>query len=135
MKTIHEQKYFNQTLNTDLLKVSTYQKNSLKAQTDWKRIHALTEEEMLRPVETSPDALPLSLDELKKFKRVHPIRFADVKKIRKTLHLTQKEFAEFFGAGPRTIQGWEQKRKNPSTIARNFLRVIEVAPTIVQKAL
>jgi len=111
------------------------QKDNLKGKTDWKRVQALTEEDILCAAKTDPDALPSNHEELKRFKRVHPVRFADVKKIRETLHLTQKEFAEFFGVSPRTIQEWEQKRKNPSAIARNFLRVIEVAPAVVQKAL
>lgn len=55
--------------------------------------------------------------------------------IRNKLHLSQKEFANYFGVSVRTIQEWEQHRRKPTATARNFLKVIEHQPKAVQKAL
>jgi putative transcriptional regulator len=66
---------------------------------------------------------------------VHSAKAVDVKAIRTKLQVSQKEFARYFGVSIRTIQEWEQHRRTPSTIARNFLKVIEKAPKAVLKAL
>ena len=60
---------------------------------------------------------------------------ADVAKIRKKLDLTQDEFADFMGVKVKTLQNWEQKRREPQGPARCLLRVAEKAPDAILKAL
>ena len=59
----------------------------------------------------------------------------DVAKLRKKLKLSQNRFAERFGLSAATVRDWEQKRRTPDRIARNFLTVIEHAPETVERAL
>ena len=103
--------------------------------TDWEALKNMTEKEIEAAAKADPDAPLLSESQLKQFKRVSPVQDVDVRQIRTKLHLSQDKFAIFFGVSKRTIQEWEQKRKRPNATSRNFLRVVEFAPDIVQKAL
>lgn len=108
---------------------------TMKGKTDWEKVKSLTEKQVIAAAKTDPDAKPLTRSQLKKFKRVNPPKEIDVKAIREMLHVSQKEFAGYFGVSIRTIQEWEQHRRTPTTVARNFLKVIEKAPKAVLKAL
>jgi putative transcriptional regulator len=48
----------------------------------------------------------------------------DVKAIWLSLGLTQPEFSNRFGFNVRTVQDWEQKRRDPERSARVLLTVI-----------
>lgn len=73
----------------------------------------------------------------KKLKTTHMQlpRAADVAKIRQHLNLTQDEFADFMGVNIKTLQNWEQKRREPQGPARSLLRIAEKAPEAILKAL
>lgn len=107
----------------------------MKGKTDWNKIKSMKESEVLSRAKTDLDAKPLSIKQLKNFKRAHSPEKIDVKAIRTKLHISQKQFAYYFGVSIRTIQEWEQHRRNPTSTARNFLKVIEREPKAVQKAL
>lgn len=106
-----------------------------KGKTDWSKVNSMTDEEINLNAKSDQDAPLLTKGELKKFKRVNPTKEVDVKLIRQKLHLSQDEFASYFGVSVRTIQEWEQHRRNPTATARNFLKVIELAPQAVLRAL
>jgi putative transcriptional regulator len=59
----------------------------------------------------------------------------DVAAIRKSLGLSQVDFAAHFGFKLDAVQNWEQGRRRPEGAARAFLRVIEREPAAVQRAL
>lgn len=104
--------------------------------TNWKKVKNMTEREIISAANSDLDAKPLTAAQLKKFKRVEPSKKeVNVKMIRGKLHLSQQQFADYFGVSIRTIQEWEQYRRKPTATARNFLRVIELQPKAVQKAL
>jgi putative transcriptional regulator len=107
----------------------------VRGKTDWNRVKNLTEAEILAAAKSDPDALPLTKRQIKQFKRVHPVATVDVKKVREKFKFSQAQFAAFFGISKRTLQQWEQHRSEPNAMARNFLRVIEVDPKLVQRAL
>lgn len=111
--------------------------NSLthKSLTNWDRLRNMTEEEIEAAANSDPDCPLLTDAELKQFKRVHPVEKIDVKSVRDDLHMTQEQFAHYFGVNTRTIQEWEQKRRKPSSMARNFLKVIAYNPWVVREAL
>jgi putative transcriptional regulator len=67
--------------------------------------------------------------------RIQLPRAADVAKIRQNLDLTQDEFADFMGVKVKTLQNWEQKRREPQGPARSLLRVAEKTPEAILKAL
>ncbi len=50
---------------------------------------------------------------------------------RKSLGLSQSEFAKLLGVSIRTLQDWEQGRKQPSGAAKMLLRVAEKHPKIL----
>ena len=50
--------------------------------------------------------------------------------IRKQLGLSQSAFAGMMGVSLRTVQDWEQGRRNPSGPARSLLRIAEQHPDI-----
>lgn len=107
----------------------------MKGNTDWKRVNSMTEKEVMAAAKSDPDARPLTAAQLKKFKRVQAPKEVNIKMIRHKLHLSQGQFAYYFGVSIRTIQEWEQHRRIPTATARNFLKVIECNPKAVQKAL
>ena len=55
----------------------------------------------------------------------------DVKKIRDNFKLSQAEFARMLGISKRTLQNWEQGRRQPAGPARVLLLVAEKYPEAV----
>lgn len=53
---------------------------------------------------------------------------ADIKRIRSDLHLSQSAFASLMGVSSRTLQEWEQGRREPSGSAYSLLRIAEKHP-------
>lgn len=47
--------------------------------------------------------------------------------------LTQTQFAELMGVSPRTLQEWEQGRRQPSGAAKTLLRVAEKYPDVLRE--
>jgi len=52
------------------------------------------------------------------------------KVIRQKLKLSQSVFASLMGVSPRTIQDWEQGRRQPQGPAKSLLRIAEQHPEI-----
>ena len=67
--------------------------------------------------------------------RVFKYNVPDVKKIRRSLHISQSEFALMIGVSPRTLQNWEQGRREPEGPAKALLRVASKNPKAVLEAL
>ncbi len=59
----------------------------------------------------------------------------NVREIRERSGLTQGEFARRFAISPRTLQDWEQGRRDPDSAIRAYLTVIDRNPSAVQRAL
>lgn len=62
-------------------------------------------------------------------------RRIDVRALRKSLNLSQPEFARRFGLQLRTLRQWEYGRRQPDMAARSLLLVIEHSPEAVCCAL
>ena len=56
-----------------------------------------------------------------------------VKAIRKSVAKTTREFSRRFGIPVRTLEGWEQGRRQPDPAASVLLRVIEQNPKVVEE--
>ena len=67
--------------------------------------------------------------------RVFRYSIPDIKKIRRSLHISQNKFAFMIGVSPRTLQNWEQGRREPEGPAKAILRVASKNPKAVLEAL
>jgi putative transcriptional regulator len=56
-----------------------------------------------------------------------------VAKIRLGTRLSQVKFAALLGVSTRTLQEWEQGRRNPSGAAKTLLRVAERHPEVLRE--
>ncbi len=61
--------------------------------------------------------------------------FVDVKAIREKSGLTQTEFARRYAISSRSLQEWEQGRRQPEGAVRAYLLVIDRNPRAVESAL
>lgn len=100
---------------------------------DWSKIDAMTDADIARQVKSNPDAAPIG--DLKGGVWVQPIKGAQIRALRRKMKLSQSRFAYRFGFRLRTVQEWEQGRRQPEEAARILLRVIEHEPAAVMRAL
>ena len=61
-----------------------------------------------------------------------PVPF-DVRAIRDKLHLSQTGFAALLGVSVRTLQDWEQGRREPTGAARTLLRLAVSHPDVLRE--
>jgi putative transcriptional regulator len=94
-----------------------------RGRTDWRRVDAMTDEEIEQAAHADPDAQPLSDAELAKLQRV-----VDVRALRRRLGMSQEQFAKSFDLAIGTVRDWEQGRSVPDGPARVLLRLIELDP-------
>ena len=47
--------------------------------------------------------------------------------------LTQPQFAALLGVSVRTVQDWEQGRREPSTAAKTLIKIVELDPKVLKK--
>lgn len=92
-------------------------------QTDWVRLHAMTDEESEANALADPDNLPLSAEQFAAASRMPRIKI-----IRRALKLTQEEFSVRHHIPLGTLRDWEQGRSEPDQPARAYLKVIAVDP-------
>ena len=67
--------------------------------------------------------------------RVYTVCDPDPKAIRERLGLSQSRFAAIIGVSVRTLQNWEQGRREPEGPAKALLRVVDREPEAVLQAL
>jgi putative transcriptional regulator len=101
-----------------------------RGDTDWARLDAMTDEEVVAAALSDPDAQPLTSEQLVKMRRV-----SRVKVLRQRLSMTQREFAEAFHLPITTLRDWEQHRSMPDAPARALLLAIERDPEIMRRLL
>lgn len=92
-------------------------------QTDWVRLHAMTDEEAEANALADPDNPPLSAEQFAAAKKMPRIKI-----IRRALKLTQEEFSARYHIPLGTLRDWEQGRSEPDQPARAYLKVIAVDP-------
>ena len=98
--------------------------------TDWERLRAMTDEEVMAAALADPDAQPLTEADLARMKRV-----PWAKTLRRALGLTQEEFATRYHIPMGTLRDWEQGRSEPDQPARAYLAVIAGDPEGVSRTL
>jgi len=95
-----------------------------------KRWDAITDEDIEKAAASDPDAPLLTEEQLNRM-----VRRPNVKAIRESLNMTQKEFSDTFGIPLRTLQEWEQNRRIPDFTTMSYLRVIAKKPEVVKEVL
>jgi putative transcriptional regulator len=98
--------------------------------TDWARLDAMTDEEIIANALADPDNPPLSAEQRA---RLRPV--AAAKGLRWRLGLTQVAFAERYRIALGTLREWEQHRSEPDQTARAYLAAIAGDPEGVARAL
>lgn len=63
------------------------------------------------------------------------VTLPDVKIVREQIGLSQSEFASLMRVSIRTLQNWEQHRRNPTGPAAALLKIVLTAPDVVIKTL
>src|SRR5436305_12168170 len=115
----------------NISQVVRYSRENLpRDRTDWSRIKAMTDQEVLAAARSDPDAQPLTRAQLAKMRRV-----SRVKVLRERLGMTQAEFAEAFHLPITTLRDWEQRRSTPDAPARALLLAIERSPQVMRRLL
>lgn len=69
-----------------------------------------------------------------KVKRVAAVKLTPAAAARLKAGLSQSQFAASMGVSLRTLQGWEQDRREPSGAAQTLLRIAAKHPKIVREA-
>lgn len=90
----------------------------------------MTDEEIHAAALNDPDAQPLTDED---FVRMESTPRAKI--VRRSLQLTQEEFASRFHFALGTLRDWEQGRSEPDRATYAYLRVIAVMPEAVERAL
>ena len=98
--------------------------------TDWARLDAMTDEQVVAAALSDPDAQPLTPEQLAKMRRV-----SRVKVLRQRLDMTQLQFADAFHLPITTLRDWEQHRSTPDAPARALLLAIERDPEMMRRLL
>jgi putative transcriptional regulator len=65
--------------------------------------------------------------------RVTTVPVSSVTAVRNAAGLSQAQFAAVLGVSRRTLQGWEQGRRQPTGAARTLLRVAERHPEVLRE--
>ena len=60
---------------------------------------------------------------------------AQIKAVRRKTGLSQAVFARTFNLSLDTVKGWEQGKRSPDAAAKNYLRIIQADPELVQRAI
>lgn len=61
------------------------------------------------------------------------VMLSDVAQARVQSGLTQAQFAALMGVSVRTLQGWEQGRREPTGAAKTLLRVARAHPEVLRE--
>ena len=65
--------------------------------------------------------------------RVHQAEVSRVVEARHKVGLSQAQFAALLGVSKRTLQDWEQGRREPSRAAKSLLKVAEKRPDVLRE--
>lgn len=85
-------------------------------------------------VQSLKEAKAISKGEVRASRRFE-IMPTDVKAVREQIGLSQSEFARLMRVSIKTLQNWEQHRRNPTGPAAALLKIVSTAPEIVLKSL
>ena len=65
--------------------------------------------------------------------RITKIKLPQAAEARHRMGISQQDFASLLGVSIRTLQDWEQGRREPTGAARTLIRVAEQHPRVLKK--
>lgn len=99
-------------------------------ETDWDRLRSMTDEEAEANALADPDNPPITDARLKMLEPV-----PRVKVLRRSLRLSQEEFAERYAIPLDTLREWETGKATPERTVLSYLGVIAQEPEMTARAL
>jgi putative transcriptional regulator len=107
--------------------------SSRKEKTDWERIDAMTDEDIVRQIAEDPDVAPDMSEALERggFEMVWGI---DLAHVRRKTGLGQAAFARRFGLPLDELIDWEASGRAPNRTIWMYLKLIEHEPEIAKSA-
>src|SRR5689334_19042728 len=87
---------------------------------DWRRLDALTDEEITAAALADPDNPPLTDEQLAQFRRP-----ALSMNVRLKLRMDREAFAAAYRIPLETLRAWERHQAEPSAVELAYLRLIE----------
>lgn len=94
---------------------------------EWRRLEALTDEEITAAALKDPDNPPLTDEQLARFRRP-----ALSMRIRHKLRMGRESFSAAYGIPMETLKAWERHELEPSAVEIAYLRLIERAPELAK---
>ncbi len=101
-----------------------------KGRTDWDRVRAMTDADVVAAALSDPDVPPMTPADLARMRGL-----PDGKALRARLGMTQAQFAHTYRLQLGTVRDWAQGRTRPDAPALALLAVIDREPDIVRRAL
>jgi putative transcriptional regulator len=123
------------------VKVTRKQAQAAAAAVDWAALDAMTDEQIAEQIAADPDVAPdLTAERVKRVfiahQRTDNVHISKVVRLlRRSLGMSQAEFASAYHLPIRTLQNWEQgmRKPDPATIA--LIKLIVYEPRRVRKIL
>jgi putative transcriptional regulator len=94
---------------------------------DWRRLDALTDQEITAAALKDPDNPPLTDEQLAQFRRP-----ALSMKVRLKLRMGRETFSAAYGIPMQTLKAWERHQVEPTAVELAYLRLIERAPELAK---
>jgi putative transcriptional regulator len=94
---------------------------------DWRRLDAMTDEEITAAALADPDNPPLTDEQLAQFRRP-----ALAGQVRRKLGMAREAFAAAYGIPLKTLQAWERHEAEPTEVEIAYLRLIEREPDVTK---
>jgi putative transcriptional regulator len=94
---------------------------------DWRRLEAMTDEEITAAALKDPDNPPLTDEQLARFRRP-----ALSMRIRHKLRMGRETFSAAYGIPLETLKAWERHEAVPTEVELAYLRVIEREPEMAK---
>jgi putative transcriptional regulator len=110
--------------------MSPKQNPTVVAPSDWRRVDAMNDEEILTAAISDPDCPPATEEQL-----ARAVAGRRVRLLRTRLGLSQEAFAHRYGLPLEMVQAWERGRTKPDAAATALLKVIEQEPEIAARVL
>ncbi len=65
--------------------------------------------------------------------RVRQVKVPEIVETRNRVGLSRQQFAEVLGVSSRTLEGWEQGRRQPTGAARSLLAIAKQRPEVLRE--
>ncbi|HLI12675.1 MAG TPA: helix-turn-helix domain-containing protein [Alphaproteobacteria bacterium] len=122
-----------------IVKATSRRAKAALAAVDWRKIDAMTDEDIARQIAANPDTAPdLTDGRVKVLWRVKSVRLAPrhkIRLVRRAVRMSQSQFAKAYGLSLRSLQNWEQGTRQPDEATMALIKLIAYEPERVRRIL